>query len=146
LAVGSWQYAQMIYANDKTLANRSSFMETSTVKNFRDLIVWQRGIKLAKEVYQLTSKFPQQEVFGITNQLRRASVSIPSNIAEGQGRQYRKEFVQFLYVAIGSVNELDTQFVIAEEIGYLSQSEVIPVLHEIGEIRKMLFGLIHSLK
>jgi four helix bundle protein len=146
LAVGSWQYAQMIYANDKTLANRSSFMETSTVKNFRDLIVWQRGIKLAKEVYQLTSKFPQQEVFGITNQLRRASVSIPSNIAEGQGRQYRKEFVQFLYVAIGSVNELDTQFVIAEEIGYLSQSEVIPVLHEMGEIRKMLFGLIHSLK
>jgi four helix bundle protein len=85
-------------------------------------------------------------VFGITNQLRRASVSIPSNIAEGQGRQYRKEFVQFLYVAIGSVNELDTQFVIAEEIGYLSQSEVFPVLKEIGEMRKMLFGLIHSLK
>jgi four helix bundle protein len=121
-------------------------MESSTVKNYRDLIVWQRGIKLAKEVYQLTSKFPQQEIFGITNQLRRASVSIPSNIAEGQGRQYRKEFIQFLYMAVGSVSELDTQFVIAEEVGYLSQSEILPVLQEIGEIRKMLFGLIYSLK
>jgi four helix bundle protein len=121
-------------------------METYNVKNYRDLIVWRRGIKLAKEIYQLTGKFPQQEMFGLTNQMRRASVSIPSNIAEGQGRQYRKEFVQFLYMAVGSLAELDTQLVLAEEFGYLVSEESLPLIQEIGEMRKMLFGLIHSLR
>jgi four helix bundle protein len=126
--------------------NGNGFMETFNAKTYRDLHVWQRSIKLAKDIYQLTGKFPQQEVFGLTNQLRRASVSVPSNIAEGQGRQYKKEFVQFLYLAIGSLGELDTQLVLAEEIGYIDREELTRLTNEIGEIRKMLFGLIQSLR
>jgi four helix bundle protein len=121
-------------------------MEAHSVKTYRDLIVWQRGIKLAKAVYQLTQTFPQHEIFGLTNQIRRACVSVPSNIAEGQGRQHRKEFMQFLYTSVGSLSELDTQLVLAEEFGYVNHEILAPIFNEIGEIRKMLFGLIHSLR
>jgi four helix bundle protein len=120
-------------------------MDNFTAKNYRDLIVWQRGIKLTKEIYRITGKFPEREMFGLSNQLRRASVSIPSNIAEGQGRQHRKEFIQFLYIALGSLGEVDTQLVLAAELGYITIEETAPVVKEIGEIRKMLYGLIHSL-
>jgi four helix bundle protein len=127
------------------LCQTGGTIDNFTAKNYRDLIVWQRGIKLTKEIYRITGKFPEREMFGLSNQLRRASVSIPSNIAEGQGRQHRKEFIQFLFIALGSLGEVDTQLVLAAELDYITIEETTPVVKEIGEIRKMLYGLIHSL-
>ncbi|HSV86226.1 MAG TPA: four helix bundle protein [Levilinea sp.] len=96
------------------------------VRSYRDLIVWQKGIELAKRIYMITKKFPSSEVYGLTNQLRRAAVSIPSNIAEGQSRQSTKEFIHFLHISLGSLSELDTQIVIAKELEYLSDSDYQP--------------------
>jgi four helix bundle protein len=126
-------------------------METSQqtkkqpVRSYRDLIVWKKGIALAKQTYAVTKAFPSTEIYGLTNQLRRAAVSIPSNIAEGQSRQSTKEFVHFLHIALGSLSELDTQVVIAQELGYLPESEASPVLDAIAEMRKMIYGLIQQL-
>lgn len=95
--------------------------EKIEAKSYRDLIVWQEGIKVAKEVYSLTGKFPRQEVYGLVDQLRRASVSVPSNIAEGQARRLPAEFRRFLRIALGSLAEIDTQLVIANELGYVKE-------------------------
>lgn len=99
-------------------------MEVKKSRSYRDLEVWKLSIDLVKEVYGLTGKFPASENFGLTNQIRRAAVSIPSNIAEGQGRNSPKEFRQFLAVGIGSVAELETQLIIAQAIEYISQEEL----------------------
>lgn len=108
------------------------------IKTHKDLTVWQEAMKLAKEVYQLTSNFPKEEVYGLTSQMRRAAVSVPSNIAEGAARSSSREFTQFLYIALGSLSELETQWLLAKELGMISntpESLVEPV-------RKMLLGLI----
>ena len=88
------------------------------IKSYRDLEVWSLGMEVATRVYRLTGRFPAEERFGLTNQLRRASVSIPSNIAEGHARQHRKEFVQFLHVSLGSLAEIETQLELAVRFGY----------------------------
>ena len=87
----------------------------SEVRSYRDLLIWEKGINLVKEIYLLSNKFPQKEVYGLSNQIRRAAISIPSNIAEGQARQHTAEFRQALYIALGSLAEVDTQLVIAQE-------------------------------
>ncbi len=116
-----------------------------SVKSYRDLIVWQKGIVLAKQIYALTRDFPRAETFGLSSQLRRSAVSIPSNIAEGQARQHTGEFRQFLHTALGSAAELDTQIVIACELGYIADQEAIQVQQCIVEIRKMIYSLISHL-
>jgi len=116
------------------------------VRSYRDLIVWQKGIELAKRIYRITEQFPSSEVYGLTNQLRRAVVSIPSNIAEGQSRQSTKEFTHFLHISLGSLSELDTQIVIAKELEYISGSDSQPILDAIIELRKMIYALIHQLR
>lgn len=106
--------------------------------SYRDLVVWQKGITLVKRVYQVTSTFPTEERFGLVSQMRRAAVSIPSNIAEGQARHTTGEFIQFVSHAEGSVAELDTQLILAIELGFCPKSEVGDVFQLIIELQKML--------
>ena len=111
---------------------------------YKDLLAWQKGIKLAKAVYQLTANYPLEERFGLTNQMRRCSVSIPSNIAEGFGRSSNKELVQFLYISLGSSNELDTQLTISYE--YISENQFLEIGKLNNEVSKMLLSLIYRRK
>jgi len=117
--------------------------EIQASKSYRDLVVWRKSIDLAKHIYLATECFPKSEIYGLVNQLRRASVSVPSNIAEGQARRSPAEFVHFLHISVGSLAEIDTQLIIAEELGYLPPTTATELSLEIVEIRKMLFGLIN---
>lgn len=92
------------------------------VKSHKDLIVYQKSLDLVEQVYLLTTIFPESEKFGLTSQIRRASISIPSNIAESAGRKHKKEFIQFLYIALGSLNEIETQLEIAKRLGYMERT------------------------
>jgi four helix bundle protein len=117
----------------------------SEIKSYRDLKIWQKGIQLVKTVYVLTRKFPKSETFGLASQMQRSAVSIPSNIAEGHARQRTGEYRWFLHVALGSAAELDTQTVIAYELGYITKEELTRVQNDIAEIRKMTYALISHL-
>lgn len=112
------------------------------MQTHKDLEVWQKGISFVTDIYQLTSEFPKEEVYGLTSQIRRAAVSIPSNIAEGAARQSNKEYIQFLYVALGSLMELETQLIIAKNINFISEDSLNQLQMKIDEIGKMLNGLI----
>ena len=114
-------------------------------KNYRDLMVWQKGIDLVKEVYLLSDQFPNQELYGLTNQIRRAAVSVPSNIAEGQGRNNNKEFKRFLKIALGSLAEIDTQLEISQILGFISNEQMEQFQENITNLRRMIFGLIKNL-
>jgi four helix bundle protein len=119
--------------------------EKVAAKNYRELIVWQDAIKIAKQVYELTGKFPKQETYALADQLRRAAVSVPSNIAEGQARKSPGDFKRFLHIALGSLAEVDTQLVLAQEFGYLSKEDVDVMDEQIQNLRKKLYALINSL-
>lgn len=111
---------------------------------YRDVIAWQRSYRLALDVYQTTRQFPADEKFGLTQQSRRAAVSVPSNIAEGWGRGTRNDYVRFLGMARGSLYELDTQLNIAADLGYFEQEDEI--FDQLDEAERVLNGLIRSLK
>lgn len=115
-------------------------------KSYRDLVVWQKAMDLVTAIYHITARFPREETYGLTSQLRRASVSIPSNIAEGQGRRGLAEFGHFLCQARGSLMELETQVLIAERLGYVSSSESRNLLQSAAEVGKVLNGLLTSLQ
>lgn len=115
------------------------------INSYRDLLVWQKGLELAYLLYEITRSFPQEEKFGLTSQIRRAAVSIPSNIAEGQARYGKKEFIRYLYIAKGSLAELDTQCLIARELGYVEEPQIKPILLQIDELQRMLYSLIEKL-
>lgn len=110
-------------------------------QSYRDLLVWQKGIDLAKLLYPLTASLPPGERFGLISQMRRAAVSIPSNIAEGQARHTSGEFVQFLSHAEGSVAELDTQLYFSVELGLVTPKQAEPSFGLLGELRRMLNSL-----
>jgi four helix bundle protein len=116
------------------------------MKTHHDLTIWKKSIEFVTNVYQITKGFPKEEIYGLTNQLRRASVSIPSNIAEGAARSHNKEFVQFLFIALGSASEIETQLVISKNLKFIGEKEYLKLNEEIVEIRKMLNGLIKSIK
>lgn len=116
------------------------------VQSYKDLIVWQKSIVLVTNVYRCTKAFPKDELYGLTSQLRRAAVSVPSNIAEGQGRLSTGEFKQFLGHARGSLHELQTQLVIAENLRYLPSAQKEKLLDASTEVDRMLSGLLSSLK
>ena len=113
---------------------------------YKDLLAWQKGIKLAKAVYQFTANYPLEERFGLTNQMRRCSVSIPSNIAEGFGRSSNKELVQFLYISLGSSNELDTQLTVSYELSFITEDRFKEIEKLNNEVNKMLQSLIYRRK
>ena len=108
--------------------------------SYRDLIVWQKSMNLAKETYQLTKSFPKEEIYGLTSQIRRCAISIPSNIAEGKGRGSDKEFVRFLQISLGSLYELNTQLELSYDLNYIKNTKTIFDLS--FEIEKMLNSLI----
>ncbi len=112
-------------------------------RNFRDLVVWQRAIDLVTQVYLATKEFPKHELYGLTSQVRRAAISIPSNIAEGQGRLTRGEFRQFLGHAKGSLAEVETQLIIVHRLGYLSSLDTL--IEHLNEVGRLLNGLLNSL-
>lgn len=113
--------------------------------HYRELIVWQKGIALVTDVYRLTAGFPKHEIYGLTSQIRRAAVSIPANIAEGQGRCSRGEFRQFLGHARGSLYELETHALVAFNLSYLTESESTLLIVSIHEVGRLLNGLLNSL-
>jgi four helix bundle protein len=119
-------------------------METKT-RSYKDLIVCQKGIELAKMIYHLTATFPAEEKFGLTAQLRRGAVSVPSNIAEGQARRTTGEFVQFISNAEGSIAEVDTQLILSVELKFCGEYAVAPAFELVAEIRKMLNALRRAL-
>jgi four helix bundle protein len=119
--------------------------EVKKARYYRDLLVWQKGIQLAKLIYQLTKSFPADERFGLVSQMRRAAVSVPSNIAEGQARHTTGEFVQSISHAEGSLAELDTQIVLALEFKYCRPADAETVSELIQELRRMLNGLRRNL-
>lgn len=112
------------------------------MKSHKDLEVWKKSIDLVTEIYKITESLPSSELYGISSQIRRSSVLIPSNIAEGAARQHNKEFIQFLYHSLGSLSELETQLIICINVQYIKEYD----FNKIIEIRKMLFGLINSVK
>ncbi len=111
-------------------------------RTHKDLIVWQRAMDFVEEVYKLTDTMPTAELYGLTGQIRRSVVSIPSNIAEGAARNHDKEFIQFLYVALGSIAELETQLLLAERLRFVVKAP----LDSLNEIKKLLLGLIRMKK
>jgi four helix bundle protein len=115
-------------------------------KSYRDLVSWQKAMDLVTETYRATARFPRDEIYGLTSQLRRAAVSIPSNIAEGQGRFGAAEFRHFLRQANGSLMELETQILIAERLDYITSDEANNLLNNAAEVGKILNGLIASLE
>ncbi|MFN5439318.1 MAG: four helix bundle protein [Bacteroidota bacterium] len=112
---------------------------------FEKLVVWQKGIKLSKDIYQAVKNFPTEELFGITNQLKRSSVSIPSNIAEGYGRNSRADYKRFLCIALGSVYELQTQIIISKELGLINEIKFKEIITLSKEIDRMLYAIIKKL-
>jgi len=114
------------------------------LRTHKDLDAWKKSLDLVEMVYEITKGFPQEELYGLTNQLQRAAVSIPSNIAEGAARGSKKEFIQFLHIALGSVSEVETQLVIAKRLGYLDNVDSIE--EQIQTVRKLILGLIRYLR
>ena len=117
-----------------------------TSKSYRDLVVWQRAIDLAPKVYELLKGFPREERYELASQIRRATVSIPANIAEGQARQHPKEFIQHLSIAKGSLAELHTLLIVAQRLSYLSPEQLATMENELAQIGRPLSGLITRLR
>ena len=118
---------------------------TEKIKNFQDLRIWQKGIEVVRDIYILTKKFPKEELYGLTSQMRRSAVSIPSNIAEGFRRYHNKEYKQFLYIAMGSCAELETQIIITYELDYLDDTNKIKIIEKLKYICRMINQLIKKL-
>jgi four helix bundle protein len=116
------------------------------MNNHKDLDAWKKSIEFVKDIYDKTKCFPKEELFGTTNQIRRSAVSIPSNIAEGAARNHKGEFIQFLYISLGSLSELETQLIISREIKYLDENQFKSLNEKLEIIRKLLIGLIKFLK
>ncbi|MEX0608354.1 MAG: four helix bundle protein [Balneolaceae bacterium] len=113
---------------------------------YKNLKVWQKSVELATEVYSCTKQFPSEEKFGLISQIRRSTVSISSNIAEGAGRNSNKEFKNFLNYAYGSGSELDTQLIISRNLGYISENKFEDLSNKTNEVQRMIYSLSNSLK
>ena len=118
----------------------------SVVKDYRDLTVWQKAMDLVETIYHTTAAFPKEETYGLTSQIRRAAVSIPSNIAEGNGRNTTRDYLHFLGMAYGSVEEVETQVLIAERLRYVDSSHSSSLVQMTTEIARLISGLMNSLR
>lgn len=115
------------------------------IKDFKDLLIWQKGMLIAEQCYLLTKKFPREETYGMTSQIRRASVSIPANISEGYGRNSKGDYIRFLNIAKGSVNELETHLLLSEKLKLCHLRDVESTIYLLQEERKMIISLIKKL-
>lgn len=153
---GSWSESHRRFGaseqeNDKSQAGEDINTSTrnsvqKTFKTFRDLMVWQKGVSLVKTVYQKTASFPKEELYGLVTQMRRAAISVPSNIAEGYRRKHAKEFQQFLNVSLGSIGELETQVILAGELNYLSDENKGFLLGELDHLVRMTVSLCNKVQ
>jgi len=116
------------------------------MKTHKDLDAWKKSIELVASIYKITSSFPKEQIYGLTSQIRRAAVSIPSNIAEGAAQNHDKEFIQFLYVALGSGAELETQLIISKMLGFIDYEKSQELTNELNSISRMIQGLIKFIK
>lgn len=116
------------------------------LKNYKELKVWQTSYQLCLTIYKTTKKFPQNERYGLLSQMRRASLSIPSNIAEGYGRKTTQDYIKYLYIAYGSTCELETQLLLSGDLGYIDKKKLVTSQNSIGEVERMLKALIKSLE
>ncbi len=116
------------------------------LKNFRDLKVWQKSYQVCLKIYTITKDFPKQETYGLTSQIRRAAVSIPSNIAEGYGRKTTPDYIRYLYIAYGSNCELETQILLSGDLEYIKSEKLKEIQEAMGEVERMLKALIRSLE
>jgi four helix bundle protein len=119
--------------------------ELQMLKNLKELKVWQKAYQLCLEIYGATRRFPKEEIYGLTSQIRRSAVSIPSNIAEGYERKTVGEYIQSLYIAYGSNCELETQILLSGDLGFVERGDLLKLQKEIGDVERMLKGLIKSL-
>ena len=117
----------------------------SEIKDYKDLLIWQKGIEIAKQSYLLTKQYPKEELYGMVQQIRRAASSIPANIAEGYGRRYTQEYIRFLNISRGSLNELETHLIISMSVGLCSQKDAALVIKLLGEESRMINALIKKL-
>lgn len=115
------------------------------IKSYRDLVVWQKAMDLVIEAYRLTARFPKEEMYGLVRQMREAAVSIPSNVAEGQGRKSTREFRHHLSISAGSLQELETQLLVAGRLSYASKDDVEHLMSMSSEVGRLLHGLYNSL-
>jgi four helix bundle protein len=116
------------------------------LKHYRELIVWQKAVELVVVIYRITTKFPHAELYGLTSQIRRAAISIPSNIAEGQGRNTTRDFIHFLSIAHGSLKEMETQVIISQRLGFIEDKETSSIIESTNEIGRLISGLSKALK
>ncbi len=116
------------------------------IRNHENLQIWKRSRLMVSEIYILTGKFPKSEMYVLTSQMRRASISVPSNIAEGAARISTKEFIRFLFIASGSLSELETQILLCVDLGYINEEEVIELRKNILILRKQIYATIRSLR
>ncbi len=116
------------------------------LRNYKELLVWKKAYQLCLDVYKITKVFPNEEKFGLVSQIRRSAVSVPSNIAEGYSRGSRAEYIRALYIAYGSHCELETQIILSGDLGYVESESLERIQKDIGDIERMLTGLIKSLK
>jgi len=152
MAVGRWQLAT---ADDNGTATKNDIRQrlmaderynNPEIKNYKDVAAWQKARALVKRIYGATKLFPKEELYGLTQQVRRAAVSVPSNIAEGYGRGSLGDYIRFLQVARGSLFELETQIILANDLEYLTEEQTISLTEDIEQCAKILQGLIASLK
>ena len=115
------------------------------IKTFRDLTIWQKSLELVIEIYRVTKGFPKEETYGLVSQMRRAAISIPSNVAEGFRRFHNKEYKQFLYISAGSCGELETQITIARKLDYIDEKQESVLLEKLDHIGRMISSLIKKL-
>ncbi len=120
--------------------------EKMCVQHYRQLIAWQKGMAMVGSIYKVSATFPKEETYGLTVQLRRATVSVPSNIAEGQGRDSTREFLHYLLIAYGSLMEVETQILIAGDLKYLTEAETETILEHSAETGRVINGLMRSLR
>jgi four helix bundle protein len=116
------------------------------LKNYKELKVWQKAYQLCIEIYKVTKTFPKEEIYGLTSQIRRAAVSVPSNIAEGYGRRTAGEYIQALYVAYGSYCELETQILLSGDLGFVRDENLDRLKRNLGDVERLLKALIRSLE
>ena len=116
------------------------------LKTYKDLNVWKKAYEMCLRIYRVTGNFPREEIYSLTSQMQRAAVSVPSNIAEGYGRQTTKEYIQALYIAYGSLCELETQILLARDFDYINPADLKDNLDQIGDVERMLKALINSLR
>ncbi len=121
-------------------------MVLEKVYSYKDLKVWQKSREIVKNIYDISGTFPKEEMYGLTSQIRRAAISLPSNIAEGNARQSRKEYKNFISIAKGSLAELETQLILSVDLGYVTEEKLSNIFSKINELERMLYSLRKSLE